>query len=70
LQSEAIFDQNRLDCTTATLDDYIFDEWKHHLKAEVLAKVVGDFRGWDASAENYDAAFQKLLQALQAEAGK
>ena len=52
------------------LDDYIFDEWKHHLKAEVLAKVVGDFRGWDASAENYDAAFQKLLQALQAEAGK
>jgi hypothetical protein len=49
-----------------TLDDYIFDEWEHPRKADVLAKVVGDFRGWNRSATKYDAAFKKLLKALKA----
>ncbi|TAH48863.1 MAG: toll/interleukin-1 receptor domain-containing protein [Chloroflexota bacterium] len=47
------------------IDDYLFDEWEHPRKADVLAKVVGDFRGWNRSAANYDAAFKKLLKALQ-----
>lgn len=49
-----------------TIDDYIFDSWEHERKADVLSKVVGDFRGWDQSAEEYNAAFKKLLAALEA----
>lgn len=49
-----------------TIDDYIFKEWEHPRKADVLAKVVGDFRGWNRSVTKYDAAFKKLLKALQA----
>jgi hypothetical protein len=26
------------------IDDYLFDKWNHPRKAEVVAKVVGDFR--------------------------
>lgn len=49
-----------------TIDDYIFDEWEHPRKADVLAKVVGDFKGWNRDADKYDAAFEKLLKALKA----
>jgi hypothetical protein len=34
----------------------------------VLAKVVGDFRGWDHDAKKHKAAFDRLLKALRAEA--
>jgi hypothetical protein len=47
------------------IDDYIFDKWEHERKADVVKKVVGDFRHW-----NDPAAYQKclalLLKALQA----
>ena len=49
-----------------TIDHYIFDRWEHERKADVLSKVVGDFRGWDESTEKYEAAFKKLLTALEA----
>ena len=64
---------NREDCERKnilfpiTLDNYIFDEWEHPRRVDVLAKVVGDFRGWSRSAEKYNAAFKKLLKALKAE---
>lgn len=48
------------------IDDYLFDEWEHPRKNDVLAKIVGDFRGWNRSAAKYDEAFKKLLKALQA----
>ncbi len=50
-----------------TIDNCLFEKWEHPRKADVLAKVVGDFRGWDRSAEKYDAAFKKLLKALKPE---
>lgn len=51
-----------------TIDRYLFDEWEHPRKQDVLAKVVGtDFIGWNRSAAKYDAAFKKLLKALKAE---
>jgi TIR domain/Pentapeptide repeats (8 copies) len=53
-----------------TLDDCIFEEWENARKADVLRKVVGDFRGWEKSASKYDAAFKKLLRGLKAEEGK
>jgi TIR domain-containing protein len=48
-----------------TIDDYIYDNWKHERRTDVLGKVVGDFRGWKRSRSKYDAAFRKLLQSLQ-----
>ena len=27
------------------IDDYLFDEWDHPRKADVVSKVIGDFRG-------------------------
>jgi len=47
-----------------TVDEYVFDGWEHPRKADILAKVVGDFRGWNRSANKYDAALQKLMKAL------
>ena len=49
------------------LDDYIFDHWEHPRKADVVSKVVGDFQGWDRSADKYDDAFKRLLKWLEAE---
>jgi len=49
------------------IDNYIFDLWKHPRKADVVSKVVGDFRGWDQDAAKYEVAFKKLLRMLEAE---
>jgi len=49
------------------IDDYLFDRWEHPRKADVVSKVVGDFRGWDQDTARYDVAFRKLLRALEAE---
>ena len=50
-----------------TIDGFAFTEWHHPRKADMLAKVVGDFRGWNRSAAKYDAALRRLLAALQPE---
>jgi uncharacterized protein YjbI with pentapeptide repeats len=49
------------------LDDYLIDEWKHPIKADVLKKGVGDFRGCKANTGKYSKAFDKLIDALSAE---
>ena len=49
------------------IDDYVFDRWEHPRKADVVSKVVGDFRGWEQNADKYETAFEKLLEALEAE---
>jgi hypothetical protein len=49
-----------------TIDDYVFNEWEHERKADVLKKVVGDFRAW-RDYSSYQEAFSKLLKGLQAE---
>ncbi len=48
------------------IDDYLFHDWQHERKADVVNKVVGDFRGWNRSATKYEAAFKRLLKALNA----
>ena len=45
------------------IDDYLFDEWDHPRKADVVSKVIGDFRGWDNHA-TYVKAFPRFLDAL------
>ena len=49
-----------------TIDDYIFDEWEHYLKPKVIAKTVGDFRGWK-DPKQYDKALERLIEALKQE---
>ena len=50
------------------LDDFLFGGWKHHRKADVIAKTVGDFRRW-ADSESYQKAFARLIRDLRAEIG-
>jgi uncharacterized protein YjbI with pentapeptide repeats len=51
------------------LDDYIFTGWRHHRKADVTAKNVGDFRQWKQH-DSYLKAFERLLRDLKAEDGE
>jgi hypothetical protein len=44
-------------------DDYMFDEWDHPRKADVVSKVIGDFPGWEDHA-TYVRAFPRFLDAL------
>ena len=48
------------------IDNYLFEGWEHPRKQDVLAKVAGDFRGWNRSARKYEAAFKRLLKGLRA----
>jgi hypothetical protein len=45
------------------IDDYLFDEWDHPRKADVVSKVIGDFRGVNDLA-TYSKAFPRFLDAL------
>jgi uncharacterized protein YjbI with pentapeptide repeats len=45
------------------LDDYVFNEWEHSRRADVVAKHIGDFREWRSRA-SYSHAFDNLLKAL------
>jgi uncharacterized protein YjbI with pentapeptide repeats len=47
------------------IDDYIFDKWEHERKADVVKKVVGDFRHWK-DHDAYQESFARLLNDLQA----
>jgi len=45
------------------IDNYLFDEWDHPRKADVVSRVRGDFRGLDESA-SYSKALSGFLDAL------
>jgi hypothetical protein len=45
------------------IDDYLFDQWDHPRKADVVSKVIGDFRGWKNLA-TYSKALPRFLDAL------
>jgi uncharacterized protein YjbI with pentapeptide repeats len=51
------------------IDDYIFEEWEHERKADVVKKVVGDFRHWK-DYDAYQKSFARLLKDLRAEETK
>lgn len=48
-----------------SIDNYLFDEWKHPRKADVISKVVGDFRDWRNPAI-YREKLERLLHDLKA----
>ena len=45
------------------IDNYLFDEWDHPRKADVVSKVIRDFRGSENLA-TYTKAFPRFLDAL------
>jgi len=46
------------------IDNYLFERWEHPRKADVLSKVVGDFRNWK-DHDSYQNALNRLLKSLQ-----
>ena len=49
------------------IDEYIFKKWDHPRKADVVSKVVGDFRRWK-NHDYYRKAFARLLRDLTSKA--
>jgi hypothetical protein len=47
------------------VDDYVFESWEHPRKADLVSKVVGDFRKWKEH-DKYKKAFERLLEDLKA----
>lgn len=47
------------------IDDYIFEGWEHPRKADVVSKVVGDFRKW-RERDEYRKGFGRLMRDLKA----
>jgi hypothetical protein len=47
-----------------SIDNYLFDNWSHHRKADILAKVIADFRGW-STKKSYLTSLSRLMTALQ-----
>ena len=45
------------------IDDYLLKKWDHPRKADVVSKVIGDFRRSE-NLETYAKAFRRFLQAL------
>jgi hypothetical protein len=43
-------------------DDYLLDKWEHPRKADVVSKVIGDFRGWRDPAA-HSKVFGRFLDA-------
>jgi len=46
------------------IDDFIFSGWGHPRKADVIQKIVGDFRGWTSDPSQYKSSLAKLIEAL------
>ncbi|MEX2491251.1 MAG: toll/interleukin-1 receptor domain-containing protein [Nitrospirales bacterium] len=46
------------------LDNYIFDKWEHHRKADVITKMIGDFQKWKDPV-HYKTAFKQFLEDLR-----
>ncbi len=49
------------------VDDYIFDEWQHGRKADVISKVVADARSWNKAPREYTEIRDKLIKDLKQE---
>jgi hypothetical protein len=47
------------------IDDHVFHGWNHPRQPDVVAKVVGDLRGWDLETTFYKAGVDRLLEALR-----
>jgi len=47
-----------------SIDNYLFDDWNHHRKSDILAKVIADFRGWQTK-ELYSASLSRLIAAMR-----
>lgn len=48
------------------VDDFVFQEWEHYRKADVVAKHIGDFCQWQDSV-HYRKALERLLRDLKIE---
>ena len=49
------------------IDDYIFEKWQHPRKADVVSKVIGDFRSWE-DPQTIQRGILRLLASLRRKA--
>ena len=49
------------------LDGYLFDGWNDGRAAMVRKRLAGNFRGWESDNSIFEAAFEKLAEALKTE---
>ncbi len=47
------------------LDGYLFDEWDGAKKQQVKSRVAADFTGWETSNDQFENAFERLVDALK-----
>jgi len=48
------------------VDDFVFEGWSHPRKADVIAKVIADARGWSRSRKIYPAVRDRMIEHLKA----
>jgi hypothetical protein len=52
------------------IDNYVIETWSHPRRTDVIAKVLGDFRGWDQDPLKYSKSLDRLVKALGARSGE
>ena len=57
--------ENRDILLPINIDDYVFCNWSHSRKADVIDKVIGDFKNWNRS-RIYSKSFSHLLDSVTA----
>jgi hypothetical protein len=51
------------------LDGYLFsNEWQSGYRAEIRRRMAADFTGWEQSNDKFEQEFERLVQALRADA--
>ena len=49
------------------LDGYIFEQWEHPKKNQIMERLAADFQGWEAVHGKFEREVEKVIKALQAD---
>lgn len=47
------------------LDGYLFSDWNHSKKNQVLERMAPDFTGWESDNAKFEQQFERVVKALQ-----
>jgi hypothetical protein len=49
------------------LDGYIFEQWEHPKKNQIMERLAADFRGWEADHDKFEREVERVIKALRAD---